>query len=261
MAEADASVALPDQVVPPGGIDVPLEVVEGDPSGGRQHRPGCGGAGQGDERDDVGRLGVEPLDGGGEHAVDGRGDRRVAGADLLAYEERVAPGPLPQPLGVGRGGAELVGELSHLGDVEAVEGEHVASPVQRMPPRGTCLRARPCRRDHGEGTVAHAIEQVLEHPERVVVGPVEVVEDDEHGIGDTEHAGEQVDGVPPLLARRDRVIGPRAREPELGEDAQPQPERRRVQLIGPPAHELRLTRKRRGQLVEEAGLADARLAG
>ena len=179
----------------------------------------------------------------GDQVLDARRDRRSPAvsprAQHLGDQERVAGGlghqpPGRRPTGRRRGRRALPHQVAHLGLVEApqrqaphpavaVEGvDHVAQRVARL----QVVVAGDGHHQHRR--VARPPQQVAHEQQRVVVGPLEVVEHQQHGrsLGRRRHqVGDRLEQPGPPVGPAPRPPGPR-RATAAPPPARPAPRRR-----------------------------------
>ena len=273
---------------PPQLIERADERVVAEPCRASEHAGGELAADRRRERRDVARGGGEPR----EPRLDYRLHARARGArpQRLDHEQRVSLRLAEQPLGLGVGqcpSGEPLRQHGGLGAREAVEldlldpferaqtGHELVQPVRVLRARG---------RSYEQPRVRLAAQQVVEELERLLIGPMQIVGDEEDRRGGGQerprdrveqplallvggqrlrHAGDlgqdaaelaQPSGVEPYSSRRQRIRAqPRGHGPIR---------QRALRLVAP---RLRgrgaVMRAPRAQLLGEPALADARLAG
>ena len=135
-----------------------------------ERRAGTGQRGGGQQ---LSGVGVEARQGAIEDLTDHAA--AVRGTQQLPHEQRVAARPGVELDGVGRRGALRRGESAHRLDVEPAERHESGEPSERVEPRHARLVVA-ARRHERDGRLAECPRQVLEHPHRHRIGPVEVLE-------------------------------------------------------------------------------------
>ena len=177
----------------------------------------------------------------------------AGGPDQLLDEERVALGAADDVADLHlrqRVGVELLHEAAYVGTAQRVD----LDPLDAVHPRpdgdlttervATVEVVRAVRRDEGDGCVEAAAEQEAHQVAGRLVGPVEVLDDDEEGLARAGRLGEGVDGVEQggLVGRDGLGVGGLAQHPLTWQ----QTEQRGVAL---------------GDLVEEVGQLTGDAAG
>ena len=172
-----------------GGVE---QVVAAEAAGVDEDRQGGGVAGDGGEVQDLDDAWVEAIEAQADHRPDRLGelvaDVALGVADQLGQEERVAAGGGVQLGGLG---SVVAGEPQQLGD--GVGGEGIDTETGQQPIAGEGagdafeLRRRvvggdPDRPEHHHSAGQLVAQHVLDHLERRGVGPLQVVEDDEHRV-------------------------------------------------------------------------------
>jgi hypothetical protein len=229
-------------------------------------------AGQGGEAEHVARVRWErvepPGDEGGERIGEPAGPFRGGEPQQLAQQQGVPGGGGPQVGGlvVGDGGSERRRQGAGGGDVE----RHEVDPLRPAGPehlgqRGVDRRRvgrGPDRDDRRHVAPAQVAGHHRQHRQRRGVGPLDVVEDDEHGRVPGRRPQAVDDGrgeVGECGCRAARGPGPLVAA-EVGQRAVPQPQRRLVVVPagGAPRHGAG---EGIGEALGQEGLADAGLAG
>ena len=183
----------------------------------------------------------------------------VRGVQQLTYEQWVASGAGRERDGVDRPARLSSRQLVHGVGVQAFETHDPADTSQRIE-FGHVRLAVAAGRDERHRRVAERSRQLLEHPDRRRVRPVEVVEDHDRWRRRAQRSGQRVEMLPPPVGGRDRRIVGRI-DAERPVHPAPQLHRladRRVGFAVQHPHPGRPGAVRR--LVGQPGLANSRLA-
>ena len=195
--------------------------------GGHRHR-GAAGPGEHCERRARARdrgggqqrtsVVVEPFERAFEDVTDH--PAAVGGAYELPHEERIAAGPSLQRDGVDGVGRLGGGEPAHAFDVEPSELPRARDPAHAIDAGhvGFVISAGHHQRDR---RVGERPGQVLEHPDRDRIGPVEVFEDHQGGRARDQRVGQRFELFPSSLLGRERQIAD-ALDTERAVDAPPE---------------------------------------
>jgi hypothetical protein len=195
---------------------------------------GDAAAGDGGGPDHGDRGVVEALEPDQEHVGEVFGDAAVAsgaGADQLLDEERVALGPGDDVAdAVLRDGdrAELVDETAYVGGrqglhLDALDTGHACPLGDLAAERVTAMEVvRAVGGDQGDRPVEATAEEEADQVAGRLVGPVEVLDDQEEGCLAADGLGEGMDAVEqgPLVGRHGLGVGRLGQHPLPGEEPQ-----------------------------------------